>query len=135
MPKILVVEDERHVRELLVDLLDDAGYEVIEAADGEAALQQASHQHPDIIILDLMLPLLDGFQVLERLKGNPGTSSIPVIVATARDQKLDELKARTAGAADYISKPWQHGEVESKVRNVEFSNRGPFAAPDMLQAP
>jgi CheY-like chemotaxis protein len=135
MTKILVVEDEGHVRELLVDLLEDAGYEVVEAAAGDTALQQASLHLPDVIILDLMLPVLDGFQVLERLKSNPDTRSIPVIVATARDQKPDEMKARTAGAADYLSKPWEHGEVESKVKNIELSHLGPFASPDMLQSP
>ncbi len=80
-----------------------------------------------------MLPVLDGFEVLERLKSNPDTRSIPVIVSTARDQKPDQMKVRTARAADYLAKPWQPGEVESKVNNVVLLSQDPFAPPDVLQ--
>ena len=74
MTQILVAEDEPDIRELLVDLLRDAGYDVIQASDGSAALEKARLELPDMIILDLILPVLDGFQVLEQLKSDPATS-------------------------------------------------------------
>ena len=119
MTRILVVEDDPDLRELLADILLDAGYDVVEAADGSSALEMSCDAHPDVVILDWMLPDLDGLQVLEKLKGDPETRSIPVIIATARDRELGEPTARSAGASDFISKPWQPGEVQSAVKNLE----------------
>ena len=118
MTKILVAEDEPRIRELLVDTLCDAGYEVVQAEDGGEALAKAFDEHPDIILLDVMMPVMDGFQVLEQLKNDPITQAIPVIVATAKGREEDQLQARSIGAWDYITKPWESDEVESKVRKV-----------------
>jgi len=119
MTQILVAEDEPDIRELLVDLLNDAGYDVIVASDGGAALEKARLELPDMVILDLMLPVLDGFQVLEALKSDPATRSMPVIVVSAREREADQTRARNCGASDYIIKPWQPGEIETKVKAAE----------------
>ena len=123
MTKILVAEDELDIRDLLVDLLCDAGYEVVEAADGGAALEQVCREQPDIILLDVMMPVLDGFQVLENLKDSPATRSIPVIMVTARGQDQDKLRARAGGAWGYITKPWNPNEVQTKVKAAETAIR------------
>lgn len=93
-----MAEDEPDIRELLVDILGDAGYEVLEAIDGGAALKKARDQRPDIILLDVLMPVMDGFQVLEGLKSDPTTQSITVIMVTAKEQQHDKFRARIAGA-------------------------------------
>ena len=123
MTKILVAEDERRIRELLVDILFYAGYDVVEAENGGVALEKVREEHPDIILLDVMMPVMDGFRVLEKLDNDPSTQWIPVIMVTAKGQERDELEARATGAWDYITKPWEPGEVESKVMNAEIAAR------------
>jgi len=119
MTKILVVEDERRIRELLVDILLDSGYDVIEAEDGWEGLEIACIEHPDIMLLDVMMPAMDGFQVLEKLKGDPAVQSIAVIMVTAKGQETDVVKAKELGAIGYICKPWDPDEVETQVKKVE----------------
>ena len=120
MTRILVVEDEADVREVVKATLQENGYQVIEAADGlegyTAAADAAVAEKPDLIVLDLMLPKLNGFEVLEKLKENPQTSYIPVVVLTARGQSQDETRALRAGAADYMTKPWSADELADRVR-------------------
>ena len=123
MTKILVVEDDTDIRNLLVDTLLDMGSEVIEAGDGGMGLHKAFTECPDIILLDLMMPVMDGFQVLEKLKDNPGTQFTPVIMVTARGQKEDVLQAMGNGAWGYVTKPWDDGELESVVMNAESQIR------------
>ena len=89
--KILIVDDEASIRELLHFNLARAGYEVLEAADGQAALQQASDEQPDLILLDIMLPGMDGFEVCRALKSDAQLSRIPVIMLTARDEEIDKV--------------------------------------------
>ncbi len=89
MTKILVVEDESDIRELLVDILCDCGYDVVEAADGAAALVLVNQERPDIILLDVMMPVMDGFQVLKHLKGDPTTRTTPVIMVSAKSQEQE----------------------------------------------
>ena len=124
MAKVLVAQDERDIRELLVDILEDAGHEVVAAGDGVAALRKARDHHPEIILLDVMMPVMDGLQVLEHLKTDPVTRSITVIMVTAKGQSQDEIRARFAGAWDYITKPFEAAEVESKVTAAELLRRG-----------
>ena len=119
MTKILVVEDERRIRELLVDILLDSEYDVIEAADGCEGLEKAFSQHPGIMLLDVMMPGIDGFQVLEKLKDDPAVQSIAVIMVTAKGQETDVVKAKEMGAIGYICKPWESDEVEAQVKEVE----------------
>ncbi len=119
MTKILVVEDERRIRDLLVDILLDSEYDVIEAETGCEGLEKAFSEHPDIILLDVMMPAMDGFQVLEKLKDDPAVQSIAVIMVTAKGQETDVVKAKEMGAIGYICKPWEPDEIETQVRKVE----------------
>ena len=132
MTKVLVVEDEPDIRELLVDILEDAGHEVVVAEDGVTALREAHNHHPEIILLDVMMPVMDGLEVLEHLKSDPVTRSITVIMVTAKGQSQDEIKARFAGAWDYITKPFEANEVETKVTAAGLLRRG---APPMKGPP
>ena len=83
MAKVLVADDERNVRLSLVYILYDAGYDVMETEDGDVALQKATHEQPDLILLDVMIPVVNSFDVLNRLRENPATESIPVVLLTA----------------------------------------------------
>ena len=118
MTRILVVDDERDVREVVKTTLQENGYQVVEATDGvEAyAADAAVAGKPDLIVLDLMLPKLNGFEVLEKLKENPQTSYIPVVILTARGQAQDETRALRSGATDYMTKPWSADELADRVR-------------------
>jgi flagellar protein FlaH len=115
MIKILVIEDEDVVRQVVVRLLTTQGYQVIEAAYGQAGYQMAIAEQPDIILLDLMMPVMDGFQVLGKLKSNPETRPIPVIILTARIDAESERRCMRAGAVDYIKKPWGPGELGDRI--------------------
>ena len=106
MTKVLVIEDEKLVRQVVSRLLTGEGYEVIEAPYGRAGYQMAVSEKPNIILLDLMMPVMDGFEVLSKLKGNPETEPIPVIILTARIDSESERRCMRSGAVDYIKKPW-----------------------------
>ena len=116
MTKVLVADDERDVRELLVDTLVDGGYEVIAASDGGSAFELASYENPDIILLDVWMPTMDGFEVLSRLKESPTTGDIPVIMLTAMAASKGEPPAIKLGVKHYITKPWEPGTVELAVK-------------------
>ena len=120
MTRILVVDDERDVREVVKTTLQENGYQVVEATNGveayAAAADAAVAEKPDLIVLDLMLPKLNGFEVLAKLKENPQTSYIPVVILTARGQSQDETRALRAGATDYMTKPWAADELADRVR-------------------
>jgi two-component system alkaline phosphatase synthesis response regulator PhoP len=102
--KVLVVDDEPDIIDLIGYNLRKEGYDVLAAADGNAALVEAAH-NPDLIILDVMMPGLDGFEVCRRLKDNPKTAYIPVMFLTARSTELDEIMGLEIGADDFIQKP------------------------------
>ncbi len=119
MTKILVVEDDRDIRDLLVDTLLDMGFDVVAAVDGGDGFDKVITQRPDIILLDLMMPVMDGLQMLDKLKAGPGTQSIPVIMVSAKGQGEDVTKALNVGALGYVIKPWEHGELESLVTSAE----------------
>lgn len=118
MATVLVVDDERDIRELLVDTLLDAGFQVIEAANGEAALEKVARDHPSIMLLDISMPGMDGYEVLWRLKDNPETQDLPVILLTAVPAYEGEQAGMELGVSNYISKPWDPGVVEAVVRVV-----------------
>jgi DNA-binding response OmpR family regulator len=113
--RILVVDDEPMVREVLVTYLEREGYTVDQAADGKAALELAASAKPDLIVLDVMLPEVDGFAVLTRLRQ---TSSVPVILVTARTAEPDRIVGLELGADDYVVKPFSPREVVARVRSV-----------------
>ena len=113
--RILVVDDEPMVREVLVGYLERDGYSVDEATDGQQALDLAAANKPDLILLDVMLPGVDGFAVLTRIRQ---TSSVPVILLTARSDEPDRIVGLELGADDYVVKPFSPREVMARVRSV-----------------
>lgn len=114
-PSILLVDDTPTNLEILVQVFDKEGYEVFVATDGESALEQVQSGQPDLILLDVMMPGLDGFETCKRLKTNHHTANIPVIFMTALTETLDKVKGFQAGAVDYVTKPIQHEEVLARV--------------------
>ncbi len=104
MRRILVVEDVELNRDLLVQLLEDE-YEVLTAADGAAGVELARRERPDLILMDLSLPVVDGWEATRRLKAEEATRAIPVIALTAHAMRGDEERARTCGCDDYLTKP------------------------------
>ncbi len=114
-PSILLVDDTPTNLEILVQVFDQQGYDVFVATDGESALDQAPSTKPDLILLDVMMPGLNGFETCERLKANPETADIPVIFMTALTETNDKVKGLQAGAVDYVTKPIQHEEVLARV--------------------
>ena len=116
MAMVLVAEDELRIREVLVDTLLDAGFDVIEAGDGEEALDRIRSDHPDVLLLDLTMPKLDGFQVMESLKEDPGSLSLPVVLLTAMPAHAGEKQAFDLGVCHYLTKPWEEGDVEAAIR-------------------
>ena len=115
MTKVLVIDDDSMVRETVVRLLILEGYQVIESAYGQAGYASAISDSPNIILLDLNMPIMDGFEVLHKLKSNPETERIPVIVLTARIDAESERRCMAAGATDYIKKPWGPAELQERI--------------------
>ncbi|MDP6823450.1 MAG: response regulator [Dehalococcoidia bacterium] len=118
MQLILVVDDNPDVRLALTTLLEDEGYEVAEADDGDVGLEAARERKPDLILLDLMMPRMNGFDTLRELKRDESLSDVPVVVLTARRGSEDMTLAKTLGATDYLNKPWNDGGLEIAVRNA-----------------
>jgi CheY-like chemotaxis protein len=112
---VLVVEDKASLSQMLQFLFLSKGLNVQIAFNGIEALEKVGGISPDLILLDIMMPQMDGFEVLERLKGNPDTAGIPVIMLTARKSREDMEKARHLGAVEYITKPFKAVEVVDKV--------------------
>ncbi len=112
---VLVVEDKASLTQMLQFLFLSKGLNVQIAYNGKEALEKAGTTPPDLILLDIMMPQMDGFEVLEKLKENPATSNIPVIMLTARKSREDMQRARDLGAVEYITKPFKAVEVVDKV--------------------
>ena len=114
--RILVVEDQEDNRQILRDLLASVGYQMIEAVDGEAGLAAAKAERPDLILMDIQLPLVDGYEATRRIKADPELKAIPVIVVTSYALSGDEVKARAAGADAYVTKPYSPRLLLGKIR-------------------
>jgi two-component system, OmpR family, alkaline phosphatase synthesis response regulator PhoP len=114
--KILVVEDEGDIRELLCYSLSKEGYAVEEAADGAEALDRVIRRAPDLVMLDLMLPRMSGLELCRRLRANPDTAHLPVIVVTAKGAEVDRVLGLEMGADDYVVKPFSPREVVARVK-------------------
>src|SRR5207247_5280860 len=125
--RLLVVEDEPNILELLAASLRYAGFEVITAAAGTEAVQAAGRHRPDLIVLDVMLPDMDGFDVIRRLRG--GGTRIPVVFLTARDAMEDKVRGLTLGGDDYVTKPFSLEEVIARIRAVLRRTRGDATEP------
>lgn len=118
MSRVLIVEDEPDVLLLLENRVRGAGHEVQSASDGERGLELALAESPDLIILDWMMPKLDGIQVLERLRADESGSGIKVLMLTARSQQNDVDRAYSAGADDYIVKPFSSRELVERIATL-----------------
>ena len=114
--RILVVEDQEDDRQILRDLLTRADYEIIEAENGEDALVAVANQRPDLILMDIQLPILDGYAVTRRIKADPALRSIPIIAVTSYTFSGDEEKARAAGCDDFVPKPYSPRQLLAKIR-------------------
>ena len=113
---ILYVEDNEMNRKIVRDLLKRTKYQLIEAHDGEAGVAVALEKRPDLILMDIQLPVVDGYEATRRLKADPILAAIPVIVITSYALSGDEAKARAAGCDDYVTKPYSPRQVLSKVK-------------------
>jgi two-component system cell cycle response regulator DivK len=114
--RILVVEDQEDNRRILHDLLTSAGYEIIQAENGKEAMAAAARERPDLILMDIQLPLLDGYEATRRIKADPALRAIPIIVVTSYALSGDETKARAAGCDAYVTKPYSPRALLAKIR-------------------
>ncbi len=117
-PLVLVADDDADIRALVTFRLERAGYDVVEASDGEEALRLAREQTPDLAVLDVMMPKLAGDEVTRRIRGDEATQQMPVILLTARVQEDDVARGFEAGADDYIKKPFSPQELRARVQAV-----------------
>lgn len=113
---ILVVEDQEDNRRIMRDLLSSAGYEIIEAVTGEEGVAAADTHRPDLILMDIQLPGLDGYEATRQIKANPELEHIPIIVVTSYALSGDDVKAFEAGCNAYVSKPFSPRELLAKIR-------------------
>jgi two-component system, cell cycle response regulator DivK len=114
--RILVVEDQPDNRQIIRDMLADTGYEIAEAENGEEALAAIAKQRPDLILMDIQLPIMDGYAATRRIKTDPALKSIPVIAVTSYALSGEEKKAREAGCDDYVPKPYSPRQLLAKIR-------------------
>jgi len=113
---ILVVEDQEDNRQILRDLLAAADYEMIEAGDGEEALAAVSKRRPDLILMDIQMPILDGYEATRRIKADPANKDIPIIAVTSYALSGEEETARAAGCDAYVPKPYSPRQLLAKIR-------------------
>jgi two-component system cell cycle response regulator DivK len=114
--RVLVIEDQEDNRRILRDLLASAGYEMIEAVTGEEGVTLAEMQHPDLILMDIQLPGLDGYEATRRIKANPALQAIPIIAVTSYALSGDDAKAFAAGCDAYVTKPFSPRQLLAKIR-------------------
>ena len=115
MPRILLIEDNKEVRENTAEILELGGYAVVTAADGKKGVEEVHKQKPDLIICDIMMPVLDGYGVLHLLSKNPETAIIPFIFLTAKTERGEMRRGMEMGADDYITKPFSSEELLFKL--------------------
>ena len=115
--RILVVEDTEDNRQIMRDLFTSVGYEIIEAVDGSAGVETAIREIPDLILMDIQLPVFDGYEATRRIKAHAGTRHIPIIAVTSYALSGDEDKAKAAGCDDYLAKPFSPRQLLAMVRN------------------
>ena len=128
--KILVAEDEKHLRNLLAYKLKNSGYEVKAVRNGEDALRRAKNFHPDLIVLDIMMPIMDGLECLTALKREASLQSIPVVMLTAKNLESQIVRGLELGAEDYITKPFSPTEFVARIKAVlkRFKKTGHHAS-------
>jgi two-component system phosphate regulon response regulator PhoB len=131
--KILVVDDEPEAVELVEFNLKQAGYDVVTAADGAEAIRKARSASPDLVVLDLMLPEIDGLEVCKLLRGDPATLGIPIIMLTAKAAEIDRVLGLELGADDYLTKPFSPRELVLRIKKVLARGQGPAETPGTLK--
>jgi len=114
--RILVVEDQEDNRQIIRDMLAATDYEITEAEDGEQALVAVAKERPDLILMDIQLPIMDGYEATRRIKADPALCSIPIIAVTSYALSGEAEKARDAGCDDYVPKPYSPRELLAKIR-------------------
>jgi len=123
LAKVLVVEDEPDMTMVITHFLQHAGYEVLTAANGEEGLEKTTSEKPDLILSDTQMPVMNGWEMLEELRKQPGARHIPVIMVTGRYEKYDIAAAAAYGIADYIAKPFDPSLLLEKISDIFASNR------------
>lgn len=123
--RILVVDDEKDIVRLLEYNLKKEGYEVLTAATGEEGLKAAVSGRPDLVILDIMLPVLDGFEVCKNLRANPKTAALPVLMLTAKGSETDEVVGLEIGADDYVTKPFKISVLLTRIKKLLQRSKAP----------
>jgi two-component system alkaline phosphatase synthesis response regulator PhoP len=118
MTRILVVDDDKQIVRLVRSYLEQAGYKVLVASDGETALHAIRHDDPNLVVLDLMLPDLDGWEITRIIRSDPALADLPIVMLTARVEDTDKIVGLELGADDYIAKPFNPREVVARVRAV-----------------
>ena len=116
--KILIVEDTEDNRQILRDLLGMAGYTLVEAGDGAEGVAKAAEHRPDLILMDIQMPVMDGYEATRRIKADAALKSIPVVAVTSYALSGDEAKTREAGCDAYIAKPYSPRQMLAKVREI-----------------
>ena len=124
MCKILIADDEPDMRALLADLLMEAGHEVTEAENGQVAVQQVQNEMPDLVLLDVLMPMMNGIQVLQRLRDDPATKALPVILLTAFSLSDEEADILDTPNTYHVTKPWRRGVVESAITSALAQTTG-----------
>jgi DNA-binding response OmpR family regulator len=119
--KVLLVDDDDMLRKMTEILLSKQGFEVLTAENGDKAIQQLKVMHPDVILMDVMMPDMDGFSVCREIKTNPVTAGIPIVMLTALDNPENKVKGLEGGADDYISKPFEIAELTAKIKAITNS--------------
>jgi DNA-binding response OmpR family regulator len=117
-PVVLAADDDEDILALVAFRLGRSGYTVLQAHDGEEALEIARREHPDLAVLDVMMPKMDGFELTRQLRADDSTSGIPIILLTARSQDSDVDEGFDAGADDYLRKPFSPQELSARVRSI-----------------
>ena len=118
LPRILIVDDERRNRDLIEVMLSAEGYNLLTASSGEEAIDTVASERPDLVLLDVMMPGMDGYQVAMRLKGHAETAHIPIIMLSALDDRNSRMHGLSAGAEDFLTKPVNRTELCLRVRNL-----------------
>ena len=118
MKKILIVDDKLEVVELVTATLEGEGYQIISASDGREALEKIGKEKPDLVLLDIVMPKMDGLEALSQLKKDPVLKEIPIIMLTAKGQKSDQEKGKELGATGYIIKPFSPSALLKRIEEI-----------------
>jgi len=131
--KILIVDDEKDIVKMIDYNLKKEGYRTIARYDGEDVLDAVAKEHPDLILLDLMLPGIDGLEVCKKIKNDPKTSALPIIMLTAKSQETDKIVGLEMGADDYITKPFSPRELIARIKAVLRRTQEKEQLPDIME--